>query len=115
MRGSRVFAAVGALCCGASVALGAYASHAAQGPAKERLALAALFAFAHGLALIVLMPRTSRLATVAKGMWVSGIGLFSGSLASAALFGTPTTFAPAGGSLLILAWVIVAADLIGKD
>jgi len=40
-----------------------------------------------------------------------GLLLFSGSLASASLWQTPTTFAPAGGTALILAWCWVAVNL----
>lgn len=112
---SRWLSAFAALCCGASVALGAYASHGAQGQARERLALAAIFAFAHGLALLALASRGSRLARLAKGLFAAGIVLFSGSLAAAALFATPTTAAPFGGSLLMLAWLLVAGDFLRKD
>ena len=102
--------AFAALVCGFSVALGAYASHAASGQARERIALAALFAFAHGLALIVMAPRTTRLAGFAKVSFVAGIVLFSGSLASAGLFGSATGAAPFGGSLLMLGWLLAAAE-----
>ena len=47
---ARLLAAIGALLCGLSVALGAYAAHAAGPEARSRLALAAAFAFGHGLA-----------------------------------------------------------------
>jgi uncharacterized membrane protein YgdD (TMEM256/DUF423 family) len=45
-----------------------------------------------------------------KLAFVAGIALFSGSLAAAALFSTPTTAAPFGGSLLILGWLLAAID-----
>lgn len=102
--------AFAALICGLSVALGAYASHAASGQAKERIALAALFAFAHGLALIVLASRNTRMASLAKVSFVMGIVFFSGSLAAAGLFGNATGAAPFGGSLLMLGWLLVAVD-----
>ena len=109
---SRAFAAFGALVCAISVALGAYASHVATGQAKERMALAALFAVAHGLALIALATRESRLALLAKSAFALAIVLFSGSLALAACCGTATTLAPFGGSLLMLGWTILAADFL---
>ena len=102
--------ALAAVICAMSVALGAYASHVASAPDQKRLAIAALFAFANGLALIVISPRDSRLAMTGKLCLLSGIALFSGSLAGAALLSTSTVAAPMGGSLLILGWLLVAAD-----
>lgn len=112
---SRWLPVFAALCCGLSVALGAYASHGAQGQARERLALAAAFAFAHGLAILALRSRASRVATVAKWLFAAGIVLFSGSLASAALFASATTAAPFGGSLLMLGWVLMAGDFLRDE
>jgi uncharacterized membrane protein YgdD (TMEM256/DUF423 family) len=112
---ARVYSVFGALACGLSVALGAYASHVAQAQDGKRLAIAALFAFAHGLALIVLCPRPSRLASLSMFCFALGIVLFSGSLASAVFFGLPTTLAPFGGSLLMLGWGILAVDFIRAD
>jgi uncharacterized membrane protein YgdD (TMEM256/DUF423 family) len=102
--------AVAATICAASVALGAYASHVALAQDQKRLALAALFAFAHGLALIVLSSRDSRLAGIGRLVLLAGVVLFSGSLASAGLISTSTAAAPLGGSLLILGWLLVASD-----
>jgi uncharacterized membrane protein YgdD (TMEM256/DUF423 family) len=102
--------AIGALVCGLSVALGAYASHAASAQDKQRFALAALFAFAHGLALIVAASRNSSLANLAKWFFLAGIVLFSGSLAAAGFFGTSTKAAPLGGTLMILGWLLAAVD-----
>jgi len=109
---TRVYSVFGALACGVSVALGAYASHVAQAQDGKRLAIAALFAFAHGLALIVLCSRPSRTAAWAMFCFALGIVLFSGSLASAVFFGAPTALAPFGGSLLMLGWGILAVDFI---
>jgi uncharacterized membrane protein YgdD (TMEM256/DUF423 family) len=41
---------------------------------------------------------------------LAGIVLFSGSLAAAGLWATPTAAAPFGGSLLIVAWLLAAID-----
>lgn len=102
--------AIGAFVCALAVALGAYASHAASGQDKQRFALAALFAFAHGLALLVAASRNSSLANIAKWIFLAGIVLFSGSLAAAGFFGTSTKAVPLGGTLLILGWLLAAAD-----
>ena len=109
---ARIFSVFGALSCGLSVALGAYASHVAQAQDGKRLALAALFAFGHGLALIALCSRTSRTATASLACLALGVVLFSGSLALAVFLGTATVLAPFGGSLLMLGWGILAVDFI---
>lgn len=98
--------------CAVGVGLGAYASHAGEGADRARLGLAALFAFGHGLALIALETgaRPSRMGAVARASLLAGVLLFSGSLAIAALAGWQPQLAPAGGSLLILGWLLVAAD-----
>jgi len=110
--GARIYSVFGALACGLSVALGAYASHVAQAQDGKRLAIAALFAFGHGLALIVLGSRPSRTAAWSMFCLALGVVLFSGSLALAVFFGMPTALAPFGGSLLMLGWGILAVDFI---
>ena len=111
----RAFAATGAWLCAIAVALAAYASHAVAGAAQARLQLAALFAFAHGLALIVLAPRASsrgvRIGTVAL---LAGVLLFSGSLAMESLFGLRPRLAPFGGMLLVAGWLWLGAALLEK-
>lgn len=106
----RLSPALGALACALSVALGAYASHAVAGQSRERLVLAALFAFGHGLALIAISSRASVLASASKFCFLAGIGLFSGSLVAAAFFSTSTAAAPFGGTLLILGWLLLSMD-----
>jgi uncharacterized membrane protein YgdD (TMEM256/DUF423 family) len=112
---ARVFAAVGALLCGLAVALGAYAAHAADPAARSRLALAAAFAFGHGLALVSLRMRAGRLALAARSSLLAGVLLFSGSLALAALAAGHAPLAPAGGTLLMLGWLLAAIDFLRKD
>ena len=107
---TRLANGLAAFTCAASVALGAYASHAAQAQARQRIGLAALFAFAHALSLLQLFPRSSGLARVGRCMLALGTLLFSGSLAMAGLFDTSTAAAPFGGTLLILGWLVIAAD-----
>ena len=107
----RALAALGAVLAAASVALFAYAAHSAEPQVQASLHSAALFAFGHGIALATLASGAGRrLAMVALCMLLLGTVLFSGSLASAHAFGTPTSLAPLGGSLMILAWLLWAAD-----
>ncbi|AWV07796.1 DUF423 domain-containing protein [Marilutibacter maris] len=110
-RGSRALAGAGAVLAAVSVALAAYASHGADGEARTHLQTAAAFAFGHGLALCALAPQARR----RFGRWalaglLLGVLLFSGSLVAAHAFGWPTRLAPAGGSLMILAWLAYAVD-----
>ena len=112
---ARLLAAVGALLCGLSVALGAYAAHAAGPEARSRLALAAAFAFGHGLALLVLRGRTGAVALAARSALLAGALLFAGSLAFAAMSGGRAPLAPFGGTLLILGWLLAAIDFLRKD
>lgn len=112
---ARALAAFGALACGVSVGLSAYASHGLEGEAAHRVGLAALFGFAHGLALLLLAPTAaSRLRLAALSGLCVGMLLFSGSLVGAALLATPTTLAPTGGLLLMLGWLIIAGDALRR-
>lgn len=102
--------AIAAILCSASVALAAYASHAAVAGQSSRLALAAAFAFAHGLALIMLSSRRSRLSLVGRLLLLLGVLGFSGGLCAAAFLGVRAATAPLGGSLLMIGWLLLAAD-----
>jgi uncharacterized membrane protein YgdD (TMEM256/DUF423 family) len=110
--GARLLRALPPLLCAFGVGLGAYASHAGGDVDAHRLGLAALFAFGHGVALVALEGggRVSRLSTLGRIALLAGVLLFSGSLAGAALAGTPVTLAPAGGTLMILGWVLLACE-----
>lgn len=111
----RALTAVGAILAGAGVGLSAYAAHAAEGAARASLQSAALFALAHGIALAALSRQTPhRLGTSALWMLAIGVLLFSGSLVAAHFFATPTRLAPIGGSLLILGWLLYAADALRR-
>ncbi len=103
--------AMAALMCAASVALAAYASHAALPGQASRLGLAAAFAFGHGLALILIAGRHSRIAFISKALFLLGVAGFCGGLCFAAFMGTRAPTAPLGGSLLILGWLVLAVDL----
>jgi uncharacterized membrane protein YgdD (TMEM256/DUF423 family) len=115
MPASRLFAAAGALLCGIAVALGALASHLATPEARPRLALAAAFAFGHGLAMLLLRSRDGGLALVARSTLLAGVLLFAGSLVFAAFSGGRAMLAPFGGSLLMLGWLLAAIDFLRKD
>ncbi len=111
----RALGASGAVACSLAVALGAYAAHVAATQSQHRLGLAAVFLFGHGLALLALAPRAqSRMQRLALSGLLLGMLLFCGSLALAALFGTPTTLAPFGGSLLIIGWLVYAVGMLGE-
>ena len=108
---ARLLSVIAPLYCAAGVGLGAFASHGSLEPlARERLGLAALFAFGHGVALVALHARASSLALLARCALAAGVLLFSGGLAAGALAGLPVAVAPGGGMLMILGWVLLAID-----
>ncbi|MDI9240537.1 DUF423 domain-containing protein [Lysobacter sp. LF1] len=110
---TRLLAAAGALLAAASVAMAAYAAHAAQGVDASRMHNAALFAFGHGIALATLAARRPRaLRTFALSTLLLGTLLFSGSLALAVFAGTRTTLAPIGGMAMIVSWLLIAIDAL---
>jgi uncharacterized membrane protein YgdD (TMEM256/DUF423 family) len=112
----RALAAMGAWLCAIAVALAAYASHAASGLPQARLQTAALFAFAHGLALVVLVPRANtRGSRIGIAMLLAGVLLFSGSLAAEALSGLHPRLAPFGGTLLIAGWALLGATMLKRE
>ncbi|HTD29134.1 MAG TPA: DUF423 domain-containing protein [Xanthomonadaceae bacterium] len=110
----RFLAATGTLACGAAVGMGAYAMHSGlTSQNHQRMGLAALFLFAHGLALAALAPGTrSRMQRVGLCVLLIGTILFAGSLAFAAVAGIEPTLAPYGGSLLIVGWLIIATGFL---
>lgn len=111
----RLLIAFGGVLAAVAVALSAYAAHAVDGEAQHRLQTAALFAFGHGIALAALTPHARRqLGRIALAALLLGTLLFSGSLAAAVFFDTPTRLAPLGGSLMILAWLLYAADALRR-
>jgi uncharacterized membrane protein YgdD (TMEM256/DUF423 family) len=110
----RGLAALGTLACGIAVGMGAYSMHGALAPEiRQRMGMAALFLFAHGLALASLAPGSrSRVRRIGLCVILVGMVLFSGSLALAALHGVEPVLAPFGGSLLILGWLLIAAGFL---
>jgi uncharacterized membrane protein YgdD (TMEM256/DUF423 family) len=107
---ARLVQALAPLFCAFGVALAAYSGHAAAAADARRLAIAAAFFFAHGLGLLLVAGRRSRLAAVARWLLLAGVLLFAGSLAGGALWGWPGAAAPWGGSALILGWLLFAVD-----
>jgi len=107
----RALGGTGSLLAGAAVALAAYAAHGADGAAQDRLAQAAAFAFAHGVALAALAPLAQRRrGLLALAAMLAGVLLFSGSLVAAAMLGLPTALAPLGGILMVGAWSLHGWD-----
>ena len=107
--------AAGAFFAAAGVALSAYAAHAAEASARAGLQSAAIIALVHGVALAALSRQTTRRAGM-LALWLLAVGvlLFSGSLTAAHLFATPTTFAPMGGTLMIVGWLLYAIDALRR-
>lgn len=111
----RALACIGALMAGVSVGLAAYAAHAVDADAQQRLQSAAWFAFGHGIALAALAPRAvRRLGLFGLSALALGTSLFSGSLLGAHFFSTPTSAAPFGGGLMMLGWLLWAADSLRR-
>ncbi|TDK34096.1 DUF423 domain-containing protein [Luteimonas terrae] len=107
--------AAGALLAGLSVGLSAYAAHAVVGDARAALQTAAVFAFGHGIVLVVL-GRAVRggLELASLVALLLGTLLFSGALVSRHLFGGPSFFAPWGGMLTMLGWVLQAVGALRR-
>ncbi|VXB54389.1 conserved membrane hypothetical protein [Luteimonas sp. 9C] len=101
--------AAGALLAGISVGLSAYAAHAVDGDARSALQTAAVFAFGHGIVLVVLGRAVrSTFELVSLVALLVGTLLFAGALVSRHLFGGPAFFAPWGGMLTMLGWLLLA-------
>lgn len=107
---TRVVQGLAPVFCALGVALAAYAGHAADAADARSLAIAAAFFFGHGLGLLLVAGRRSRLATIGRWLLLAGVLLFAGSLAGAALWGWPGAAAPWGGSALILGWLLLGVD-----
>jgi uncharacterized membrane protein YgdD (TMEM256/DUF423 family) len=107
----RLLGALGGLAAASAIALGAYASHGAEGRAQAWLQTAAACLLVHGLALLCLTPLTPRrLGQGGLLLLALGMLLFCGSLVGAALLGWPTRLAPLGGISFILGWLLLGFD-----
>lgn len=107
--GGAGLAACGALLAGMAVALAAYAGHGVDGDARAALQTAAVYAFGHGLALAAL-ARGERDGLAKLGLFALLLGtlLFAGALVSRHLLDGPSMFAPWGGGLTMLGWLLYA-------
>ncbi|MDE2406365.1 MAG: DUF423 domain-containing protein [Xanthomonadaceae bacterium] len=107
----RNLAALGSLLAGLSLALAAYAFHAAAPESSPRLLQASMFTFLHGLALTALAPLAQRpTGLLALAMLLVGVLLFAGSLLAATWLGLAPALAPLGGGLAISGWLLHAYD-----
>lgn len=108
----RYLGAMGALLAGLSVALAAYATHAAEGVAQGRMLQAAVMAFAHGVALAALTPLAQRpMALISLLILLVGVFLFCASLLASVVLGvSASVVTPFGGALVISGWLLYAYD-----
>ena len=106
----------GGLLAAAAIGLSAYASHGVSDAlAQSHINTAALYAFGHGIALAILGGSQPRLlGRVALYLLLLGTVLFSGSLVAGALWQWPTRLAPAGGSTLMLGWLVWALSALRR-
>ena len=111
-----LLAGLGGLLAATAVGLSAYASHGIADPlAQSHVTTAALYAFGHGVALAALAPwARRRLGRWALGALLLGTAVFAGGLACAYFLGSSTRLLPYGGSLMILAWLVYAADALRR-
>jgi uncharacterized membrane protein YgdD (TMEM256/DUF423 family) len=118
-RGTRLLAAAAALLAALAAALAAAGSHALSAqlsPAELRsFNTAVAFQFVNALGLFAVAWARERLpgsllASASGWLLLAGIVLFCGSIYAARLgiTATPGPAAPLGGSLVILAWLVLA-------
>lgn len=111
--------AVGALCCGLAVILGAFAAHGLKGSLSANqinvFQTGVQYQFYHGLALVftgILIEQgfIGRASSWIAWCFLLGIVLFSGSLYALVLIGIGQLgwITPIGGLLFVLAWMALA-------
>ena len=111
----RLLAAGGALCCAIAIGWAAYAAHAVEPALRARADSAMLMLVVHGLALAVFAPRQRSLIELFALLgWAAGIAAFCGSLMLSVLIGSSTALAPAGGVLLMGAWLLHAVAIVRR-
>ena len=116
---TRLWVGVGALAGLLAVAMAAVAAHGLSGIGPERLGLvrsALQMQGWHALALLfcgIWAPRGGWLADAAGAAFTLGLILFCGAVDMLALTGTSLgLLAPAGGTLLMLGWVLLLASAL---
>lgn len=100
-----------------AIALGAIGAHAVtDAAAAATIEKASFYQLIHAVVLLVMLPRTGKMAWAISACWLIGIMLFSGSLYSKA-FGLTAhaPLAPMGGMLLMLGWALAAFKPCGKQ
>ncbi|KAF1686273.1 hypothetical protein B1992_08585 [Pseudoxanthomonas broegbernensis] len=108
--------AAGGVLAALAIGLSAYAAHGIDDAhARAGVQTASLYAFGHGVALAALArAAVRRLGAAALAVLLLGTVLFCGSVAGGALLGWPTRLAPVGGSLMMLGWLLWAADAVRR-
>lgn len=116
MRKPSFLAFCGALLAAAAIGLSAYAAHGvADAVVQSRLLTAAVFAFGHGVVLVILGPMTARrLERLALYALLLAVLLFSGSLVGSAMLQWPTRLAPVGGIVSMAAWLVLALNALRR-
>lgn len=106
------------LVCGvlgaSGVALGAVASHALSDPqAAQSVQTASTYQLFHTVAILALLFMTGRVVAWSRWFMFAGVLGFSGSIYAKYLLALPAfgSFAPIGGSLLILSWLLLGASV----
>lgn len=106
---SSVFAA---LALAMTTGLSAYAAHGAEGADQARLYSAAIMLAVHGLGLLSLARyRPELLFSLVRLGVMLGALLFCGSLVAAVFLQFRPWLAPAGGSMLMLSWLLAGLAL----
>lgn len=112
----RIWIGLGGLAGFAAVAMAAVAAHVVAPDARGIVASGVQMEGWHALALIgtgLWEPRGGRLADAAGFAFSLGILLFCGALYSLALGGVPLgPVAPAGGTLLMIGWLLLGASAL---
>jgi uncharacterized membrane protein YgdD (TMEM256/DUF423 family) len=116
---ARVFLFLGAINALLAILAGAYAAHGLSGEHAVSLFQTAIqYQMFHALGLLavgmLLTQRRSWLLVWSGGVMLFGILAFCGGLYAAALTGAPAGIAPAGGTALMLAWLLFAIGVLRR-
>ena len=116
MTHSRILPALAALNGLLAVAIGAFGAHAIQDPqAQDWIRTATQFQLPHAAAVIAILAWRPE-ARLAPWLLVVGSLMFAGSLQALGL-GVPRSMAmlaPVGGSLLMLGWLVLGVQALGR-